>query len=166
MTLVTWQYFSSGSTGGGPNRIAIAPNDLVWVSAVDNHLAPQWDLAGIFRFQWEGSTAPYGGLVELLPIIDLNCVYGSCSTSYNALPYGVSIDGEGKAWTTVNTPKSLYVRSPAGTSFKVPVGANPLNIGDTTGHLQAYIILPDADFDGDGVANRAELLAGTNPFLP
>jgi hypothetical protein len=29
----------------------------------------------------------------------------------------------------------------------------------------AHIIFPDRDFDGDGVSNRAELQAGTNPFV-
>jgi hypothetical protein len=85
------------------------------------------------------------------------------STSFTT----VSIDGNGDPWVFgFSSPKAIKLWQVDASSLvevAVPSGGSAWG-GDSTGFHLANLILPGADFDGDGVSNANEVAAGTNPF--
>jgi hypothetical protein len=84
----------------------------------------------------------------------------------NIRPEGMFVDGGGQVWVSLSTGSSMYaIPRGAQEGEFIQVGKNPVNRGDPTGYLQAFIVHPNLDFDGDGTANRQELQSGRNPFV-
>jgi len=95
-------------------------------------------------------------------------------------PLSVALDGEGAVWVASNYAGRADEGKPvpvvrldgatgataAGFPVHFPRPVRPETLGDPTGYALASVIDPEGDLDGDGAGNRAELLAGKNPFDP
>jgi streptogramin lyase len=131
--------------------VVVTPDSHIWVATAENF--GRFLPAYLYHFDPAANR-----LVESLPL--------SSPQEPGVYPSGCWCDGEGKVWVSVSTVDRLFIhdrRTQA--SSTLPVGDAPVNQGDPSGYLMAHIIFPDRDFDGDGVNNRAELQAGTNPFV-
>jgi streptogramin lyase len=126
----------------------VTPDGHIWCAAADGHGSGFINPAYLFEFDENGS---------LLKEIDLG--------PDNLAPRGIFADGAGQVWTSLTAGRAMHVEPRNGeAAFRVTV-EHPVNRGDPAGYLQAFIIHPDLDFDGDGAPNRQELQGGRNPFV-
>src|SRR5262249_47344103 len=93
-------------------------------------------------------------------------------------PLSVALDGEGAVWVASKYAGKMDEKRPTdvvrldgktgavlgGFPVRFPYALGPETLGDLCGYVLANVVDPDGDIDHDGIANRAELLAGTNPF--
>jgi hypothetical protein len=132
----------------------VAPDGRIWCTASNGNSAPYFNPNYLFEFAENGDFFKTHAIK-------------SVSTVPSPGPRGVWVDGDCKVWASLSGVSELFFMNRMTPYQKtlVSVGLGPSNVGDASGYLQAFIQFPNADFDGDGVGNRAELKAGQNPFV-
>jgi hypothetical protein len=89
---------------------------------------------------------------------------GSFATG-GSWPLAVAVDGMGDLWVSNYSSASVTKMQTDGTVLMtIPVGTNPIPVGDGSGFQRAVFTDPFGDVDGDGHLNNAEAVAGTNVF--
>lgn len=135
----------------------VGPDGSIWCTASDGSASTSFNPAMLLQFQYDEERN------EVRQVKSISFArYGD-----NAQPRGLWADGDGNIWTSLVNLSALY-REPRSTQEQpcfIKIGSAAYNFGDPTGYLQAYLMHPDADFDGDGMRNREELVAGRNPFV-
>ncbi len=160
--------------------IAIDPQHRIWIThdgdvelrASDGSLIAEFSLGPMFvphhiavrgdKEAWVTETAT-GGVYRIMSdgVADL----------FFALPApsGIAVDGSDRVIVAEADGNVAYVIDPTAippllTPPSIDLGFSPDFHGDAAGYQQANLISPLADFDLDGVSNRPEIAAGSNPF--
>ena len=140
---------SSGWTGTFSFSAVAAAGGRIWVGATDGH--GNGSVNPKVVFEYDGCSFVQGW--NLAP---------------PSLPSGMTalcLDGLGNVWAGVHsTCEIVHIDAGTGMMTTIPACCGPQMRTTGTGYVLANVIYPGRDFDEDGVPNRAELLAGTNPF--
>jgi hypothetical protein len=96
---------------------------------------------------------------------ELDPVTGAARLLAGGVATSLGFDTKGALWATLDSGLVRLDGATGAFDFQI-ASANPMSCDDGSAYRLARVVLPRADFDGDGVANRAEIDLGTNPLDP